>query len=175
MLLSFQSQISESHRLYPKHQSTSHRCVLLVAPKKTGPKNEASVKYLPLVRGAAQSMSYRCAPSQALPAADCLSPLPAHDTLCKTQCIKQKEVELQRWEPLGHPGLPPGRVGSPDLTLKADQLGFIINTAGGVCFQKGNAQCSREFPNRMIIFGSQEFMLPVVFQNNLHPKIINNV
>lgn len=37
----------------------------------------------------------------------------------------------------GHPGapwLPRGGVGSPDLTLKADQLGVLINTAGRVCF-----------------------------------------
>lgn len=59
VLLGFGSQMNESHRLYPKCQSTSHRSVLLVAPKKTGQKNDALVKYLPLLRGAMQSMSCR--------------------------------------------------------------------------------------------------------------------
>lgn len=48
MLLGFQSQMNGSHSLYPRLQPTSHGNVLLVAPKKTGQKYEASVKYLPL-------------------------------------------------------------------------------------------------------------------------------
>lgn len=118
-----------------------------------GQKNKASVKYLPLVRGATQSMPCRPAPSPALHAATCLSPLPTCDILCKTQYTKQREVGLQRKEPLGHPGLPRNGVGEPRSHTESKSIrGSLLTLQAESVFKKASLQDSKEFPNRIVMF-----------------------